>query len=74
MVNKYEVELTATITIEATNAAAAKEALRARRVGGIKVIGECSASASPPSGASPLAWRWRTKIGRHKFSKMKRVR
>ena len=61
---RYLATLTATIEIEATNANAAKDALRQDRLCSIKVIGASSASFSSPSGRkhNPLDWRWKVKI------------
>lgn len=49
----YEVKMTATITIRATNAAAAKRALR-----NVRIISEAGGHCSPPSEHSPLDWHY----------------
>jgi hypothetical protein len=72
-VPKYLATLTATIEIEATNAAAAKDALRQDRLLSLKVIGASSAIRSSRSRPHDLDWKWSVNIKDQKFTNLRKA-
>ena len=72
---EYEVTVTATVRISATNAPAAKAALE-HKVGGLKLLrllGAHSGSGSPPSGKTPFGWKWKVQVVNEVVSPLRRI-
>lgn len=75
MMPVYETEMTVLVTIEATNAAAAKDAIKHKRFGGVRVIGESYSSRQPPSvWDKDISWHSCVTLSKPQFGKFKRIK
>lgn len=68
----YEATFTATVRIEATNAAAAKAVLAHKGVGHLRLIGAEAAVKSAPSKKGSV-WTWVVEIKDQAFGALRRV-